>query len=328
MRTVPALTFLLLFAVAGFAQDAPGLTKPTPWENSTYRVKAVVPAGWSVTRKEPKSRARWVELSEFSESRSGATLTVAVQTSAYRSADEMISKQRDLFQKDSRLAVLRDEVRAASDNRPKGVLFEYTFQSSGKTRHAVAVYWQHRDRRYRVYATVRDAAWKTVAEDIRSFVDSVEFSFRAFARDPQNYTDEVKNFRMYFPEGWTIKLPASGPRVVFTSVRQGVSVWVHADSVTRGLEAEVRSLRNRLEDDGAKKLEVGSPRKNIHVGERMVQIDYVKTREGTDYRYREQVFVYAGVLYRVVLAGAVENGFERGVSDYDRMVDSVAFIRS
>ena len=326
MRNTAIILVLALLAAVATGQEGAGNSTGTVWENSSYRVKATVPTGWSQIGKEPKSRGSWVELAAFAEVRSGAKLTVSVQASSFPNADAMIKWQRAQFEKDSGLAVLRDEVRPASKRRPKGVLFEYTYQSKRKPQHAVAVYWVHRERRYRAYATVREVGWKTVASDIRSFVKSVEFTSRAFTKEIHNYTDEKGNFRFYFPEGWTIKLPARRPRVIFTSAKRGISVWVYTDPSTGKLDGDwTRHLRT-LGETGAKIGKKTAPKRHSDLGVEVGVVEYTKTTGGKLYRYRESVLTHRRVFYRIVLAAA-DTAFAGGVSDYEQMVKSIAFMK-
>jgi len=326
MRNVAIVLVLLLLAAVVSGQDGASKASGTEWENSSYRVKAKVPAGWTQTRKEPKSRGSWVELAAFGEARSRATLTLSVQASRFPDADAMIKWQREQFEKDSTLAVLRDEVRPATKRRPKGILFEYTYQHGGKPQHAVAVYWIHRERRYRVYATVREVGWKTVATDIKNVVKSVEFTSRAYRKEIHNYTDEARNFRMYFPEGWTVKLPAAGPRVIFTGKKRGVSVWVYAASSTGKLSSDwTRHLRS-LDAGGATIGKKTEPARHSALGVEVGVVDYTKTTGGKSYRYRESVLTHRGRFYRIVLAAA-DTAFVGGVTDYEQMVRSISFMK-
>ncbi|MEN8149012.1 MAG: hypothetical protein ABFS86_04270 [Planctomycetota bacterium] len=322
MRNGLILTFLVLAAVVASAQG----TSPTPWENSQYRVKATVPAGWTSTLKEPKARGSWIELGAFAESRSEGKMSLSVQASRFRDADEMIRWQREQFEKDAGLAVLRDEVRPGSRTRPKGVLFEYTYQHGGKPRHAVAVYWLHRDRRYRVYAAVREVGWKTIAGDVRAFVKSVGFTSRAYAKSPQNFTDEPMNFRLYYPEGWTIKLPVSGPRVMFTSEKQGVRVWVYADESAGTLKKDWGLLLSGLEEGDAKVLTKKNPERHPDLGVEVGIVEYTKQKGTALVRYRESCLTHRGRFYRIVLAAA-STAFKSGLSDYERMVKSISFMK-
>lgn len=322
MRNGLILTVLVMLTAAAAAQG----TAATPWENTKYRVKATVPAGWTTTQKQAKARGSWVDLAVFAESRSQVKLTLSVQASQFRDADEMIKWQRAKFEKDSGLAVLRDEVRPGSKTRPKGVLFEYTYQHGGKPQHAVAVYWVHRDRRYRVYATVREVGWKTAAGDIRDFVKSVTFTSRAYSKAPQNYTDLPRNFRLYFPEGWTIKLPETGPRVMFTSQKQGVSVWVYAGESAGNLKKDWNLHLQSLEEGDAKVLTKKKPDRHPDLGVEVGVVEYTKQKGEVLYRYRETALTHRGRFYRVVLAAA-DTAFKRGLSDYERMVKSIAFIK-
>jgi len=326
MRNVAIILALALLAAVATGQDEAAKSTDTVWENTSYRVKATVPAGWTQTGKEPKSRGSWVELAAFGESRSEAKLTISVQASRFPNADSMIKWQREQFEKDSGLAVLRDEVRPATKRTPKGVLFEYTYQYQRKPQHAVAAYWVHRERRYRVYATVREVGWKTIASDIRAIVKSVEFTSRAFSKEIHNYTDEAKNFRLYFPEGWTVKLPARGPRVQFTSAKRGVAVWVYTDSSTGKLDSDwTRHLRS-LGDADAKIAKKTDPTRHPALGVEVGAVEYTKMIDGKLYRYRESVLTHRNVFYRVVLAAA-DPAFVGGVSDYEAMVKSIAFMR-
>jgi len=157
-------------------------------------------------------------------------------------------------------------------------------------------------------------------------VKSVEFTSRAFSKEIHNYTDEKKNFRIYFPEGWTVRLPARTPRVIFKSARRGLSVWVYTDSSTGKLDSDwTRHLRALGETD-AKIRKKTAPKRHPDLGVEVGVVDYTKMTGGKLFRYRESVLTHRNVFYRIVLAAA-DPAFAGGVSDYEQMVKSIAFMR-
>lgn len=326
MRKAATLLAIVLLAAVGLAQDKGAKPAGTAWENTRYRVKALAPAGWTHSQKETKSRGNWIELAGFTESRSGANLTFSVQAAAYRDADEMIDELRRRFQKDAGLAVLRDEVRPATSKRPKGVLFEYTYQYGGKPQHAVAVYWLFRGRRFRAYATVREVGWRSAGGDIRAFVKSVEFTAREFTKDLHNYTDEAQNFRMYFPEEWTIRLPARGPRVVFESKKLGVGVWIYVGATEGRLSDDLKRLKARLTEGGATVTRKKDPATHPDLGLPTAHLEYTKSAGGAAYKYHETLVTHRERFYRIVLAGSVKK-FKSGEEAYARMVRSFNFMK-
>jgi hypothetical protein len=326
MRKAATLLTIALLTAVGLAQDNGGKPAGVSWENQRYRIKAVAPAGWTHSQKETKSRGNWIELGAFTETRSGAKLSISVQASQHKDADEMIEDLRGKFGKDAGLAVLRDEVRPATSKRPKGILFEYTYQYGGKPQHAVAVYWLHRGRRIRVYGTVREVGWRSAGGDLRDFVKSVEFTAREFTKEIHNYVDETQNFRMYFPEDWSIRLPARGPRVIFESKKLGVGVWVYVGATQGRLSADLKRLKSRLEEGGATVTRKRDPSTHPDLGIPTAHLEYTKSASGAAFKYHETLLMHRERFYRIVLAASTK-AFKSGEEAYARMVRSFNFMK-
>jgi hypothetical protein len=333
MRVIAIVFPLLLLAStpAAWAQsDGAGAGKLVKqgevWENARYQVKLDAPEGWTRALDEPRAGGRWVDLVRYEDPKTGAAITLSAQASRYLNAEEMIDAQSALFKKDASLAVLREEVWGASKTRPKGIFFEYSYQGKAGTQHAVAAFWLFEGRRYRVYGTVREAGWRVVSADMDKFVGSVSFTGVINSDQPQNYVDEALNFAVWFPDGWRIRMPASGPRVVFSCDRPRVSLWVYAYSARGDLEGNLDKVAANLEGDGAQIIRKGKPYKHPAFGIDAAALEYTrKTKDGT-FKYRETVVFHRNHLYRIILA-ASEQVFEQGTGFYTRMVDSLSFMR-
>jgi hypothetical protein len=323
---VSFLVALLPAVALGQEPDGGGGGGGTAWKSDAYQVEMEVPAGWKKTLDEPKSSGSWVDLVKFEEPRAGATLTLSYQASRYRTTDEMIETLRKQFRADTSLAILRDETRTATSRRPKGVYLEYTMHGSGGAQHAVAAYWLHLGKRYRIYATVREVGWRTIGGDVESAVDSFALTGRAFSEDSENFRDEPGNYEIYFPETFTIRLPARGPRVVFQSKRLGVSIWIYVSSSEGSLERDSKKFADTLRDDGAKISKQTRPETHPALGVETVTVDYQKSSDGSTYRYRETLIVHRNRFYRFVLAGA-ESAFPSGEEHYKKLVRSISFLR-
>ena len=144
-------------------EPKPGSKTPITYENERYQVKVTAPAGWTKAWEGPAAKGNWVNLVRFEDPRTGATASLSSSATHYRSGAEMIRELRKQFDKDSRIAILRREEMGATSRRPKGVFFEYTMQGKDGPVHAVATYFLHLSRRYRVYANVREAGWRSAA---------------------------------------------------------------------------------------------------------------------------------------------------------------------
>lgn len=301
--------------------------KPTPWKSEVFQVEATFPAGWAKKYDEPKTAGAWVNLVDFTEPRSGAEAVISYQATTYRTSDQMFTALRREFQNDASLGILRIETRTATSNRPEGITIEYTFQGKDGPQHAVSAYWLFLGRRYRVYATAREAAWRTIGSDVESIVSSVALTGRAFSENPQNYRDEPGNFEIWFPDGFRIRIPATGPRVVFQSDRLGVGLWIYmSDQRTGDLAAAAERLVKTLKDDGADVTKETRPETHPALGVDAVTIEYTKKQGGNTYRYRETVILHREKLYRFVLAAA-DSVFASGEDVYTRFVRSISFLR-
>jgi len=319
MRESIAVLALVLIAV-------PALAEGEEFESRHYKIRATGPEGWKRTVDEPKPRGTWLDLVRYEEEKTGAEMTLSVQASSFATGDAMIRWQRERFRKDASIAVLRDEVRRGGGRRPDGVFFEYTYQHQGKARHAIAAYWLYSGRRYRVYATVREAGWRAASRDMEDFVASVEFTGRLFSERKQNWTDEALNYAIYFPEGWTVLLPEGGPRAVFKSHRLGVSIWLYVEEGDPGLEEGVERTFRELEKKGARITKRGESRKHPALGREVREFEYTRTIDGNRYRYGETAIFHRDRFYRIVLAAA-DSAFSRGREAYERVVESISFMK-
>jgi hypothetical protein len=323
MRSLSILLALLFILAPVQAQepDKAGSAEPVSFESKQYQVKISGPAGWTQAWTGPKSSGNWVDLVRFEEPRTQAKVTLSTSATVHRSAKEMIEALKKQFDKDARLAILRKEELGATSKRSKGILFEYTARGKEGPVHAVAAYYHHLTRRYRVYATVRDAGWRVVSDDIEQFAKSIALTSRAFREEKErrNYTDNAQGFALYYPEAWKIRVPARGARVVFDSTI-GMEIRVYVDSTQDSLVESVDSLVSELKSRDA--ADVKRSRPELHPqGFKTVDLKYSLKSKSLTFLYREMVTVHRDRVYRLALVGT-EKAFERGAETYQRMVDS------
>ncbi len=318
---------LVLVSMVPAAGEDRGPGPAGAWFTSRrYQVKVRPPKGWKRTLDKPTPAGEWVDIVRYREARTGATITLSASATRFGSGAEMIAYLKKSFSKDASLAILRTEELGATATRPRAVLFEYTFRGPGGPEHALALYCLNLGRRFRVYARVREIAWRSVAEDVKAFAASLGFTSRAWRKRAQNYRDDARNFAIYFPEDWSVRLPARGPRVEFESARLAVRVRVYVSESAGSLEEDVSRI---LADIRRRKMDVirrGRIETHPVSGLRIASFDYRQSREGKTFRYRVSATVHRKLLYRVVLAAA-ESAFPGGLDAYDRMVGSLAFLR-
>jgi hypothetical protein len=330
MRTAVVVTLLATLALppAGAQEPEEGSGVLT-FTSHGYPVQVKAPPGWKSVLAKPVSDRTWVHLAQFSEPRTGATVALSAQAAAYRSSNHMIEQLKEHFQKDATKAILRSEVRSGSARRPPGILFEYTYKGSSGAEHAVRAYWFYNGKRYRIYGACGEMKWRTVSAQIEDFAQSFHFTARVFTGDAKNFTDEAGNYAIYFPDEWTIELPARGPRVIVASKKLGVMALLYVEDAREELRGETDRLASRLRDQRGvtvKNLQSDGPKTHPDLGFEVVRLDYVQTEKGTSFRHRETVALHAGKLYRVVLRGT-EEAFGRGIETYDRIVRSLSFLR-
>jgi hypothetical protein len=325
--TICLLSLLALVAVtAGQDGEGEGATAAGPYANERYQVKVTPPSGWRQTVKGPKPEGGWIKLVEYTEPRTEATLSLSASATHHRDPDSLIAAMKSQFQKSTELAVLQQEEQGETAKRSKGILFEYTTLHQGKAQHAVAAYYMHAGNRFRILGLVKEVGWRSVGEAMKEFARGLEFTSRIYSKDQQNYRDEIGNFALYFPEDWTITVPASGPRIAFASQRLGIAFWVYV-SGARGstLEENVTKHLDVL-GDGAKILERGSPRMHSSLSTKTVTLTYSKTEGGRTLKYRELLVLHRENFYRFVLA-AQEAAFDGGLPSYEMVLSTLAFLR-
>ena len=324
MRILLASALLAALAVA--QQPAAAGGGAVTWKSDAYQAEMTVPSGWKKSFEGPKPSGSWVDLVKFEEPRTGAALTLSYQATQYRTADQMIEALRKQFRGDTTLAILRDETRTETSKRPKGLFFEYTLQGSGGAQHAIASYWLHLGRRYRIYATVREAGWRTVGADVESVVGTFALTGRAFDEDAHNFRDEPGNYEIYYPETFTVRLAESGPRVVFQSERLGVGIWIYVTEASGDLAANANRIAASLKADGSTITKQSRPETHPALGVETVTLEYTKKTDSATYRYRETLIVHRNRLFRFVLA-ASDKAFPAGEEHYARMIRSISFLR-
>jgi len=320
-----AVVFVLLFLVSpALAEGDEG--NPRLFKSDRYSIQLTGPDGWKQTLKEPTPAGAWVDLVRYQEEKTGALLQLSVQVTNYRSSEEMIQGLSDQFQKAASLAVLRQEVQAETPNRPRGILFEYSQRDQSGQRHKIAAYWFSGGRRYRMYGSVKEIGWKVAGADMEAAIKSVAFTTREFSRQVQNFTDVEQNYALYYPDGWTVTLPGSGPRVEFESTKLGAVVRLWVTKVSGDLSSAVAAVRKDIGRLRVQGLEESKARKHPATGFEIVTFDYKRTINTKAYTFRETVAYHGGKLYRMVL-GAGDSTFQPATEVYDRMVGSLSFLR-
>lgn len=331
-RVLLVLAFVLsLTAGPALTQDEtpgpPVTTQKTTWKNERYNLQMTINPGWQKVLAEPEPAGKWLNLVQFDEPRTKATILLSTQATTYRSAEEMINGLKRQFSQNAAFGILRDEARPPSSRRPGGVLFEYTFKGRRGPEHAVVEYWFHLGRRYRLFCSVAERGWRTVSSDFMDTLASMTFTHRVFQKDQlHNYVDEPGNFQIYFPDRWKIRIRSTGPRVVFQSPAPDVRVEVYSLDARDGLQKAVASVVEALQGDGAKVLKRAGPKNHPTLGMEHMLLEYTRTAGTTTYRYLEIDLVHRQRLYRLVLA-AGSKAFTGGKEIFDRMVDSFGFIR-
>jgi hypothetical protein len=317
---VAVIFFLSLFVPATLAQDA------SSWASDRYPVEARLPGGWTQTLTQPVPAGQWIDLIRLEEAKSGAKLALSVQATTYRNGEEMIAKMKEQFGKDASLAILRTDSRPVSAKSPASLFFEYTRKGDKGPEHCVAAYWFHLGQRYRVYGNVREIGWKVAGADMERFAGTVSFTGRVFSADPQNYTDEAMNFAVWFPEDWRVKLPAGPTRVIFSSLRLGLSVWVTIAPVKTTLEAALPALMEQLKDQRAAVKKEGAIGNHPILNEPVATVEYLTGTGDKALKHVETVIVHRDLLYRIALVGR-EADLPGGLEPYDRMVNSLSFMK-
>jgi hypothetical protein len=301
-------------------------TTPTDYQSDAFEVKMTAPAGWAKTEEGPKAAGAWVTLVRFEEPRTKAQFTLSYQASPYRTSARMFEDLRNQFRADASLAILRNETRTATEHRPEGIFFEYTFQGKEGVQHAVAAYWLHLGRRYRVYGSVKEVGWRTVGGDMESMIDSLRLTDTAFAKDNHNFRDEPDNFMIYFPESFRIRLPEKGAKVVFESDKLGVGVYVYVSAARGDLAASVARVVEALKSDDDEIGKQRPPATSPTLGIETALLEYSRKQGSTTWRFRETLLIHRDRLYRIVLA-ASDASFAAGEEHYTRMVRSIAFLK-
>ncbi|MHC4473457.1 MAG: PsbP-related protein [Planctomycetota bacterium] len=323
MRSFAVAVALLLLLTPVLAQQPPmpGSKKPVSYESKQYQVKIAGPEGWTTAWTGPKSSGNWVDLVRFEEPRTKAEVTLSTSATHHRSAKDMIAALKKQFQKDARLAIHRKEEMGPTSKRPRGILFEYTTQGKEGPIHAVAAYFHHLSRRYRVYAVVREVGWRTISDDVEKFAKGLGLTSRAFRdeKERRNYTDDAHGFAFYYPESWSVRVPAKGPRVVFNSA-VGVEIRVYVTSSRENLVDSVDRVVQDLEARDAKDVKRGRPQDHAQ-GFRTVSLSYSITAKNVEFLYRETAIVHKNKLYRLVLVGA-KSAIRAGEEPYARLIDS------
>jgi hypothetical protein len=310
MRPIALLLPLALLAFPVMAQEEGG--KATTYENQRYQVTITVPAGWTKAWEGPKSAGNWVDLARFEEEQTGARVTLSTSASHYRSSEEMIKGLRNQYDKESRLAILRREELSATSKRPKGILFEYTMRGDEGPVHALTAYFLHLGRRYRVYASVREVGWKSAS--------------RAFGEKKQNFIDEGQNFSLYYPETWSVRLPARGARVVFEAPRLGAAVRIYVAKPRGSLRESVRWIVDSLKEKEAKMQGERGPETHPALGVKVMTVDYtMSTKEGA-FSYHMTAVVHRDRFYRIVLVGT-ETVIPLAMESYERMISTLSFMK-
>jgi len=323
MRLAIILVVVALPLLPALAQEPAGESAGGGvYKSARYSAEVTAPAGWKKTMEGPRPSGRWIDLVRFEEPRAKAWMSLAVQATQYRSVKEMIAGVRRKFNSDASLAILRDETRAANSKRPKGAFFVYTWQGKSGPEHAIAAYWLHLGRRYRIFGTVPERGWRTVSSDFMSFVSSFKLTSRAFSKDLHNFKDERGNFQIYFPETWKIRLPEKGARVVFASPRPDVSVYLYASRSSDGLEESMARVVRRLKDDGVSMKKQGAVRRHPGLGMEVMELEYERGAA----KYVEIATIHRERLYRIVLA-ATQASYQTGREAFDKMVGSFGVLR-
>jgi PsbP len=324
MRMMLGGLCLLLLVVPVLAQDAPAV--PKVLTSDRYPVQVKVPKDWTQTVSEPTPAGNWVDIFRFTHPASKAVLYLSVQATNYRGSEEMISGISSKFQGDPGLAVLRRDPQPATSKRSPGVLFEYTRRGNSGPEHSIAAYWLHQGKRYRVYGSVREAGWKVVSQDIEAFATSLAFTSREFSKQLQNFTDEAMNFIVYFPESWTVKLPASGPRVEFRSARLGAAVRVTVARSSGSLEDDMEAAATKLSRSKATVTRRKGPQNHPEMGYPIMTVEYTRNIDGKEYRFLAICTVHAGKFYELEL-GVTAKTFDAANEVFARISGSFAFIK-
>ncbi len=325
MRAIVCALSLFVCIVPLAAQDAAG--GGGVFKSDRYPAQVKMPKGWVKSLDKPTPAGNWVDLVRYSEPKSKARLILSVQATNYTGSSQMIKGITAMFEGDPSLAILRREVQQAAGRRPKGILFEYTMRGKSGPEHAIAAYWLHRGKRYRIYGSVRETGWKTASSDIEAFAASMTFTSRGFVKAAHNFTDEAGNFAIFFPEDWSIKLPRRGPRVEFTSRRLSAVVRIHLGNSRGDVKKDMENvIAAHTRDKGTTITRRKGPENHPSLGYEIMTIEYTKSQGGKEYRYLEIGTVHGDKFYRFTL-GAAAKSFDAAKEQFDRLFGSLNFMR-